>query len=402
MKREVIDIRDEKRQLGAWGRRAAGIALVVGVLSLAASIAIAAAGGGIARFLQSYLVNFAFLLSLCLGALFFVLIQHLTGATWSVVIRRLGEALAANLPLLALMALPVIFGMKHLYHWSDGQAVAHDALLQWKRPYLNPAFFIIRLAVYFVLWSWLAFYYHRRSVAQDASGDPQLTRRMQRLSAPAMVIFALTVTFAAFDLLMSIDPHWFSTIFGVYFFSGCVVASFAFLTLQAQRFQKAGFLARAITREHYHDLGKMIFAFIVFWAYIAFSQYMLIWYANIPEETSWYLARQTGGWTTVSVLLIFGHFFVPFLGLISRYPKRQGFLLVPGCLWVLLMHWLDLYWLVMPEFSAGRVPFHVLDLSVFLGLGGLFAAVLLRRLARHSLIAEQDPRLPESLVFENA
>ncbi len=403
MKRGPIDITREKRQLGAWGARGIRVSLVIGVLGILASVWLGMrAGDGFGRFYESYLVNYAFFLSLSLGALFFVLIQHLTGATWSVVVRRLAEAIAANIPLLALLAIPVILGMSHLYHWTDAGALAHDSLLQGKQSYLNTPFFIARLAFYFLVWGWLARYYHRRSVEQDASGDVNLTHRMQRISGPSVVVYALTVTFASFDLLMSVDAHWFSTIFGVYFFSGSVVACFALLALVAYRLQGAGFLENTITREHYHDLGKLVFAFIVFWAYIAFSQYMLIWYSNIPEETGWYLRRQTGGWTAVTLILLFGHFLAPFLGLLSRFPKRQMLLLVPGALWVLLMHWVDLYWLVMPTYSETRPPLNPLDLTLFLGVGGLFTALCLWRLGRHSLVPEKDPRLDDSLIFENA
>ncbi len=331
-----------------------------------------------------------------------MLIQHVTGATWSVVIRRLAEALAANLPWLALLLIPILLGMGHLYHWTDTEHVAHDPLLTAKAPYLETKFFLIRMAFYFIVWSLLARYYFKHSCAQDKSGDVIHTQRMERLSGPAIVIFALTSTFASFDLLMSLDPHWFSTMFGVYFFAGSAVAVFSLLALWANLLQKAGILSKVITREHYHDLGKLVFAFVVFWAYIAYSQYMLIWYGNIPEETGWYLARQTGGWTQVTVLLLFGHFLAPFLGLLSRFPKRQMLLLVPGALWVMFMHWVDIYWLVMPNFSEGRVPLHPLDLTLFVGLGGVTTALVMWRLRKLACIPEQDPRLVASLEFENA
>jgi hypothetical protein len=403
MKREPIDIRQASRHLGTLGERAFRALLGLGLLGLAVSVVLGAlAGDGFGRCLEAWLVSFAFWLSLSLGALFFVVLQHLTGATWSVVVRRPAEALAANLPWLALAALPLVLGMRHLYLWSDPARAAGDALIQAKAGYLNPVFFTLRLALYFGVWSWLARYYFRRSVEQDTSGDPALTHRMQRWSAPAVLAFALTATFAAFDLLMSLDPHWFSTIFGVYFFAGSFLGFVALLTLVLHLLQGTGRLTGVVTREHYHDLGKLIFAFTIFWAYIAFSQYMLYWYGNLPEETGWYLRRQTGDWTGLGVLLIFGHFFLPFLGLLARYPKRQKFMLLPGTLWVLAMHYADLYWLVMPEFSPGRLPLHVLDLSAFLGLGALLLALTVRRLQARSLVPERDPRLADSLIFENA
>lgn len=402
MKRpERVDIFQEPRHLGACGTRGLRVASAAALLGLGGSLALGAAVGW-DRFLQAYLVNYAFVLSLSLGALFFVLIQHVTGATWSVVVRRLAEAIAANLPWLGLLALPILFGLRSLYPWSDPAHAAHDPLLAAKAPYLNATFFTVRLAIYFLVWTWLALHYFRHSVAQDATGELRHTHAMQRLSGPGLVLFAVTVSFASFDLLMSLNPHWFSTIFGVYFFAGSALGSFALLALWARMLQARGLLTRAITREHYHDLGKLVFAFIVFWAYIAFSQYMLIWYANIPEETTWYLARQTGSWTAVTVLLLFGHFFLPFLALISRTPKRRSLLLLPGALWVLLMHWVDLYWLVMPGFSPGRLPLHLLDLTLFIGFAGLTMALVLWRLRRRSIVPERDPRLAASLEFENA
>jgi hypothetical protein len=399
----VVDITKERLHLGAWGMRAFRISATLGLIGLAASLFLGAqAGDHWGRFLEAYLVNYAFFFSLAMGALFFVLIQHVTGATWSVVVRRLAEALASNLPWLGLLLIPILLGMDHLYHWSDPEHVAHDPLLTAKAPYLNTKFFMIRMAFYFIVWSLLARFYFKNSCAQDLNGDPVHTQRMERLSGLAIVIFGLTSTFASFDLLMSLDPHWFSTMFGVYFFAGSAVAIFSLLALWSNLLQKAGILKNVITREHYHDLGKLVFAFVVFWAYIAYSQYMLIWYSNIPEETVWYLARQTGGWTQVTVLLLFGHFLAPFLGLLSRFPKRQMLLLVPGALWVLFVHWVDIYWLVMPNFSKGEVPLHLLDLTLFVGLGGVTTALVMWRLRKVACIPEKDPRLVASLEFENA
>ena len=218
-----------------------------------------------------------------------------------------------------------------------------------------------------------------------------------------MVIFGFTLTFASVDFLMSLDAHWFSTMFGVYYFSGSVVGFFAFLPLLSGMLQRKGFLRRSISIEHYHDMGKLIFAFLVFWAYIAFSQYMLIWYSNIPEETTWFLRRQTGNWETWSWFLLAGHFFLPFVGLLSATPKRRGRYLMPFALWVLVMHWVDLYYIIMPEFTAaGSLGFHLLDLTTFLGVGGIWMALLMRTLSKQSLIPLKDPRLAESLAFENA
>jgi hypothetical protein len=356
---------------------------------------------GLRRFYHSYLTNFAYFLSLSLGALFFVTLHHLVRAGWSVVVRRFAEAIAANVWWLAVLAIPVVLGMRHLYHWSDPAALAHDPILQGKQAYLNPVFFVIRLVVYFAVWGYLARYFYKKSVEQDTSRNLMLTVQMERKSGLAMVLFALTTAFASYDLLMSLDPYWYSTMFGVYYFAGSVVGFFSLMPIVTHLVQRSGRLTHAITVEHYHDMGKLIFAFTTFWAYIAFSQYMLIWYASLPEETIWYLRRQTGSWAGVSWLLLFGHFVVPFMGLLPRFVKRNPRMLVVPAAWMLVMHWMDIYWLVMPQMSPEGVPFSLMDLTCFLALGGLCATATIRRLAGRSLVPEGDPRLAESLVFES-
>ena len=392
----------EDRQLGPLGERLFRYGLGAGIAGIAVAGALAAATNGLDRFLFAWLVNYAFFLTLALGALFMVVLHHLTRAGWSVVVRRLAEGLASTLPLLALLLLPVLLGMRHLYHWSVPELVAKDPVLMAKAPFLNAPFFVLRWAVYFASWIATARIFVGRSFAQDASGDVSLTVSMQKAAAPAMLAFGLTSTFASVDLLLSLDAHWYSTIFGVYFFAGSVVAMLAALILAAFGLQRSGRLHQSITVEHYHDLGKLLFAFVVFWAYIAFSQYMLIWYANIPEETGWLLRRQTHGWDRVGLLLILGHFVAPFLALLSRSPKRRPQLLAAAAAWLLAMHWLDLYWVVMPEASPGRAGLHAVDVALFFGLGGLFLAAAVRVLRNRSLVPVRDPRLAESLQFENA
>ncbi len=393
-----LDLLSDDRRLGDLAPRLRLCGVALGVVGLGAALALAVATGqGAGRFLAGYLVAFCFGLTLSLGALFFVLLQHLTRAGWSVAVRRLAEGLASNLVLMAVLAVPVVVGMHHLYHWSHADAVAADPILAAKSGWLNPTFFVARLAFYFAVWVALAVALHRSSTAQDASGDPGLTRRMERLSAPGMVLFAVTVNFAAFDLLMSLDPHWFSTMFGVYVFAGSVVSCCAALPILASWLQARGRLASSISVEHYHDLGKLLFAFVVFWAYIAFSQYMLIWYASLPEETGWYLERQSGGWQWLGLALVLGHFLLPFLALLPRYLKRRPRLLAAAGAWVLLMHWLDLMWLVGPELSPSlRVG--AVDALCLLGVGGLLLAGLGEGLRRHALLPERDPRLPESVA----
>jgi len=238
-------------------------------------------------------------------------------------------------------------------------------------------------------------------VVQDSSGDPNLTLRMTRFAPISIIVFALTLTLASFDLIMSLDPKWFSTISGVYYFAGSVGAFFAVMILSLMLLQRAGIITESVTVEHYHDLGKFVFAFIVFWAYIAYSQYMLIWYANIPEETVWFQTRLEGPWGAFTAFLLFGHFIGPFLFLMSRKMKRRGLTLAVGVTWMLLMHWIDLYWLVKPVAGVHSLSFHFVDLTCFVGIGGFFVAVLARRLGKAALVPERDPRLVESLAFEN-
>jgi hypothetical protein len=397
------DIFAEKRHLGALGEKLwRGLALV-GAVALLASLVLASTGaGGWHRFFFAYLVNFAFVLSLALGALYFVLLHHLTHSGWSVVVRRIGEALTAALPLLALLFVPVLLGMRELYPWSQSAVAAADHVVHRKAAFLNAPFFIARCTVYLAAWIVTARYFFRRSLLQDASGDASLTVQMERRAGPAMVLFGITLTFASIDLVMSLDPAWYSTIFGVYYFAGCVVGIYALLTAAVFTLQRSGFLRNAVTVEHYHDLGKLLFGFVVFWAYIGFSQYMLIWYANIPEETGWLARRQVYGWGWVGLLLVFGHFLVPFVALISRAPKRRPGVLAAVAVWMLAMHWVDLYWLVMPAGNPESPVPHLVDLTLLVALGSLFLAGAAFALRGRSLVPERDPRLEESLAFENA
>jgi hypothetical protein len=406
----------ELRRLSDAGGAIAAAAGVVGVGGMAAGVILGACLDGWPQFFRSYLTSFAFLMSLTLGALFFVMLQHLTRAGWSVVLRRLAELIAANVSLMAVLFLPilasVLYGIGDLYHWVH--ADPHDALLAHKKAWLNPTFFTIRAVIDFAVWMFLARYMLRRSLAQDADGDVAHTLAMQRVSAPGMLLYAVTLTTASFDWLMSLDPHWYSTIFGVYFFSGGVVGFFSLLALATYVTQRLGRLTHSISVDHFHDTGKLVFAFVVFWSYIAFSQYMLQWYANMPEGTRWQLVRQQPPWLVLSLVLLFGHFLLPFVALISRIPKRRVHLLIIGAAWVLIMHWFDTLYVVGPDsygfieaLESGRTPvlpgspLHLTDLALLGGMGGIYVWATLRRAARVALLPERDPRLAESLAFEN-
>lgn len=386
-------------------RRLVWPAAAVGALAIAAVALLA--GGDPERAWGGYLVAFLYFLTVSLGGLFFVLALHACRAGWGVVVRRLAEHLSATLVVFPLLFLPLVFAAPHLFSWFSPEARQADHLLALKAPYLEPGFFWVRAAIYLLAWALLGWWFRRASLAQDASGDPRATRRMQTVAAPAILVYALTLTFAAFDWVMSLDPHWYSTIFGVYLFAGAAVGVLAVLSLAAMWLERPaggarGPLAGLVTIEHYHDLGKLLFAFVVFWAYIAFSQFMLIWYGNIPEETLWFLHRWEHGWRPVSIALAAGHFGLPFFVLLLRVVKRRRPLLAAVAVWMLLVHYVDLYWLAIPALSPESPAPRLTDLLAFLGVGAVWLAAWGWLVARRAAVPVADPRLAESLAFENA
>lgn len=358
-------------------------------------------------FYVSYLIGWVFCLSLSVGALFFVIIQHLTKARWSVVVRRIAEALLWGFPLLALLSIPVLLGMHDLYHWTHDELYifgeqGYDPIIAGKRAYLNEPFFIARLAAYFIAWTLVAYKLYKLSIQQDVDPDPTIPARQRKVSAWGLPLVAVATAFASYDLLMSLDPHWYSTIFGVYFFAGAFWAVHATIAFLAIAFQRSGRQLRGVvTAEHYQDLGKMLFGFTVFWAYIAFSQYMLIWYSNIPEETVWYRHRLEHGWGYHSAALLIAHFIIPFIVLLPRFTKRSAPVLAVMSVWALVMQWFDLHWLSAPALHAEHAGFHWLNFTCWLGLFGLFIGLVIYRLSRHSLVPRNDPYLENSRHFHN-
>ena len=353
------------------------------------------------QFFFSWLVSFLFFLSLALGALFFVLIQYATQGGWGIVLRRIGETVFATVPVMAALFVPLLFGLHDLYEWSVPGAAEHDALLRWKAPFLNVPFFLIRAGLYFGCWSFIALLYYRLSRGQDATGDPAVSARLRRLAGPSIIVLALTQTFASVDWIVSLTPHWYSTMFGVYSFAGSFVGFIALLSVVASTMRQAGLLDTVISAEHLQDIGKLLFAFTAFWAYIAFSQFFLMWYANLPEETFWFKARLEGSWEIVSLLLMAGHFGVPFFYLMGRAVKRRGWTLAVGGTWLLAMHFVDLYWQVMPTLHPEGVRPSALDVAALVAVGGCFVAAAGWLMRRQALVPLRDPRLAESLAFEN-
>jgi len=373
----------------------ANVALIVGIIGLVAS----AIGYFVdsRQFFFSWLTGFAFWVTIGAGGLFFTMMHYLVGARWSIVIRRFAEAAAWTLPFMAIFFIPILFGLYDLYHWSHPEAVAQDHLLQWKSPYLNVPFFIIRFVIYFGVWFLLSYLLNKYSLQQDETPTVALRQKLRTVSAPGMIAFALTITFASFDWLMSLEAHWYSTIFGVYIFSGGVVGFLAFMTMFILYMNKKNILSDVISKEHYHDLGKLTFAFIIFWAYMAFSQYLLIWYANMPEETIWFRQRWVGSWKGLSLFLVLGNFAVPFFILITRLAKRKPVFLQIMVAWLFFMHFVDLYWVVMPSLHAGGAAVSWIDFATVIGIGGIFCRLYFQRLTSIPLIPVKDPKLQESI-----
>ncbi len=372
------------------------VALVVGLVLAGAGVAVDSK-----TFASSYLVGFLWVTTIALGGLFWPLIWHLTKASWPAATRRHMEWFAGFLPVAIILFIPVVLFSHDIYHHWMGEHAKHDPLLIKKAAWLNPTGFYVRAFIYLALWAGMALIFRRLSFKQDRTGDKGLTLRAQMLSAPSILFFALSISFASFDWVMSIDPHWFSTIFGVYIFAGAGLSSLCAAALIMVGLRSRGLLGKVATVEHQHDLGKMLFGFIVFWAYIGFSQFILIWYANIPEETLWYKHRWEHGWKFWSLLLLFGHFVIPFILMMSRWAKRINKLLVTGAVLLLVMHWVDLYWLVKPNFNDGNFSFSWIDIAGWAGPAGVFIFVVCRQLAKGPIYAINDPRIPETSKMEN-
>jgi hypothetical protein len=380
------------------------LSALAGLTTAAGVVAEGSAFGGFQRLAFSYLTALAFVTSVAVGALAWLLLTHLSGAVWSVAVRRQLENLTRPLALIAVLFIPVLLNLARLYPWADRAAVSADPELARKAAWLNPTFFSIRAAIYFACWVGVARLLARLSRQQDVSDDTDgsLSRRMRAASAWGLVALGVTTTFAAFDWLMSLDPRWTSTMFGVYFWSGSLASSLAVLVLTVLVLHSLGSLREVVTVEHLHDVGKLLFSFVIFWAYIAFSQYFLIWFANFPDETHWYVTRRSGVWNVMSWALVFGHFVLPFGLLIFRATKRSPFWLGFAAVWVLFVHYLDLYWVIMPALSAGAVRPHWLDGSLALALAFLCGAVVARACQTRPLVAVGDHRLAESIAFRTS
>ncbi len=349
----------------------------------------------------SWLFAFTFFFTICCGSLFWVLLHHATDAAWSVVVRRQVENIAGLFPWLALFFVPIaLLAAPYLYSWMAIDP-ASDHLLHEKAFYLKPGLFYLRALGYFGFLILVSRAFRRHSVRQDATGDVKHTFAMRKWAFGGLPLFAVSLTFAAVDWLMALDYTWFSTMWGVYIFAGSALSSMAVLILLITWLRGRGYLANVVSQEHYLIMGKLLFAFCVFWAYIGFSQYMLIWYANIPEETSYFLRRNTESWNMLNIILVIGHFFIPFLFLLRRRVKQTAGVVCIVAIWILVMHLLDIYIIVMPVLHPGGFTPHPLDALALAAIGGLLGFFFLSSLGKNSLFAARDPRLIESLKCTN-
>jgi hypothetical protein len=381
--------------------RFAGLSVLLGVIAF---VALALCGAGAAidpkQFSYSWLFAFGFFFTLCVGCFFWTIVHYATDAEWTVVVRRQLENIAVLIAVLAIFFIPILLLRKHLYDWMSIPPGAEENL-DSKRAYLNLNFFILR-AVFFLGFFIIASQLLRRfSVRQDKDGSPKFTIWLRKVSFVSLPLFALSVSFGAYDWLLGLQYRWFSTMFGVYIFAGAAGSSMSLLVLVITALRKAGYLKNVVTMEHYHIMGKWMFAFCVFWAYIGFGQYMLIWYANMPEETKYFLVRNTESWWYLSMLLVFGRFFGPFIILLLRSIKKHPNQLCYVAVWILFMQMLDIYLVVLPALHGTGVHVSLWDFAALIAMGATLAFAFLRIVGKTSLFPVRDPRLIESLKLVN-
>ena len=370
------------------------LALVVGVVGL--GLCVVGFLGDREHFFRAWLMSYMVWFGVALGSMAWLMIQYLSGGAWGVVTRRIFEASSRTLPFMAVLFLPIAFGVHDLYLWSHPDVVATDEILQHREPYMNLSFFYARAVIYFVLWSLLAYLLSAWSRQQDSAPNDRLALRLQRLSGGGLVLYAITLFFASVDWVMSLDPHWFSTIYGILFMGGQGLASMAFTIAMVVLLAHSEPMSRVFGPNHLHDLGKLMLAFVMLWAYFQFSQFLIIWSANIPEEIPFYLTRVEGGWKWISTLLILGHFVLPFLLLLNRDLKRTRMLAVLA-IYVIVMRFVDLFWLMGPEHGQTAVSLHWLNLVTPFAIGGVFIGLFLWQLGTRPLLPLGEPALAEAI-----
>ncbi|MBI3211016.1 MAG: hypothetical protein HYZ37_19190 [Candidatus Solibacter usitatus] len=365
-------------------------ALIVGIVGIAATAA------GLMmnqeQFFRSYLLAFVYWMGVTLGSLGLLMLHHMVGGGWGVAIRRGLEAGTRTLPLMFVFFIPIAFGMHSLYEWTHADVVAKDTVLQHKSAFLNTNGFLIRAVVYFVVWGFLIMRLHKGSSIQEAKGYWGARSFLQRVSAPGLIVHVLIATLASVDWIMSLEPHWFSTVYGIIFIVGGALTTFAFMIIVVRFLTQQAPMEGMVSSQTFHDLGNLMFAFNMFWAYVSFSQLIIIWSANLPEEITYYAKRLNGGYEYVALAVFLFHFAVPFLLLLLRKHKRQPQILVKIAVWMMLMRLLDLFWVITPAFGHDKdgvpmphVNFHWLDIAAPIALGGIWVWFFMMQLKKRSL-----------------
>lgn len=343
------------------------------------------------QFFHSYLFAFSFWSGIAIGSLAMLMLQHLTGGGWGLVIRRVLEASTRTLPLVLILFVPILLGAHSIYSWTDPQELAKHPVLIEKAKYLNLSFFTARAAIYFAIWLAFMFFLNRWSLLQDRTADRLWTKRMRVLSGPGMVMFVFTVTFASIDWFMSLDPLWSSTIYGFIFVASWALSALAFTIAVMAALSKHEPMNNVVAQLHFHDLGKLLLALVMLWTYFAFSQFLIIWSGNLPEEIGWYLPRIHGAWGGIALAVVILHFAFPFLFLLSRSFKRNAGKLVIVAILILVMRLVDLFWMLGPTFTGEHFHLSWMDLVAPIGMGGLWLAFFARELSRRALIPINDP-----------
>jgi hypothetical protein len=344
-----------------------------------------------AQFFHSYLIGFTFWVGIAIGSLAFLMLGHLTGGGWSLVIRRVLEAGTRTLPLLLILFVPIVLGAHWIYPWTHAEEMAKNAALTEKAKYLNLSFFTVRAVIYFAIWLALAFFLNRWSLQQDRTADRRFGKRMTVLSGPGMVLLVFTVSFASIDWFMSLDPEWSSTIFGFIFVAAWSLSALSFVVAVMAALAKHEPMHHVVGQFHFHDLGKLLLALVMLWSYFAFSQFLIIWSGNLPEEIRWYLPRTHGAWGVIAVAVIVLHFAFPFLFLLSRSFKRNSGKLVIVAVLILFMRLVDVFWTIAPNFTGASFHLSWMDVVAPIGLGGLWLSFFARELTRRPLIPINDP-----------
>jgi hypothetical protein len=371
-----------------------------GTIAGVAGVVLAVAGlfmSGLDRFFQAYLVAYTFWMGVVLGSLALLMVQHLSGGAWGIVLRRPFEAAVRTIPFMAVLFIPIVFGMHSLYEWTHAEVAANDPIVSQKVLYLNTPFFLGRQAFYFVVWGTLGYFLTKWSAEHDRTGDPALVDKMSRLSGGGLVAYFLTVTLAMVDWTMSVNPHWFSTIWGMLYIGGQGLSAFAFGIVVLVMLSQAAPLSRVVTAHHFHDLGKLLFAFLMLWAYLQFSQFLIIWSANIPEEIPHYLNRWDNSWKYLSIFIVVGHFIVPYALLLSRDLKKNSRKLFVIATWLLVARVTEYWWHVAPELHRDGLTLSLLDVALPLALGGIFISLFISQLGARPLLPVNDPGLEKAL-----